>query len=86
MLLANCFVAPKVTKVVHFEVKNCQNLFVSMPIFVQLRVRQQHPSRKYALLQVRVKTLNDELRSKFEDWHPGLKNEVQNTAEMPLAV
>ena len=40
----------------------------------------------HLLLQVRVKTLNDELRSKFEDWHPGLKNEVQNTAEMPLAV
>ncbi len=40
----------------------------------------------HLLLQVRIKTLNDELRSKFEDWHPGLKNEVQNTAEMPLAV
>lgn len=40
----------------------------------------------HLLLQVRVKTLNDELRSKFEDWHPGLKNKVQNTAEMPLAV
>jgi len=35
MLLANCFVAPKVTKVVHFESKNCQNLFVSAPIFIQ---------------------------------------------------
>lgn len=40
----------------------------------------------HLLLQVRVKTLNDELCRKFEDWHPGLKSDVQNTAEMPLAV
>jgi hypothetical protein len=42
MLLANYFVAPKVRRIVHFEFKNCQNLFVSTPIFVQFRVRQQH--------------------------------------------
>ena len=40
----------------------------------------------HLLLQVRVKTLNDELRSKFEEWHPGLRSDVQNTVEMPLAV
>jgi len=40
----------------------------------------------HLLLQVRVKTLNDELYSKFEEWYPGLKEDAQHRAEMPLAV
>lgn len=33
ILLANCFIALKITKVICFKVKNDQNLFVPSPIF-----------------------------------------------------
>ena len=43
MLLANYFAAPKGTNTNRFGMKKNQYLFVSTPVFVQFRVRQQHP-------------------------------------------
>jgi hypothetical protein len=40
----------------------------------------------HLLLQVRVRTLNDELHNKFEEWYPGMKCNSGYASEMPLAV
>lgn len=40
----------------------------------------------HLLLQVRVKTLNGELHSQFEEWYPGMKCNASDASEMPLAV
>jgi hypothetical protein len=40
----------------------------------------------HLLLQVRVKTLNDELHSTFEEWYPGMRCSAGSATGMSMAV
>jgi hypothetical protein len=53
-----------------------------------VKKQQMRWSKKgtHLLLQVRVKTLNDDLHSTFEEWYPGMKCKSGYATEMSMAV